>query len=394
MSGAVDPTYPLYPIACTLASTGVLLVLLTNFVRHSWNLGVTFLCFWLFVENLTAAINAVVWSDNADIKLLVYCDIVTRAQLVAFVVKPMATLIIMRRLYIITGLQSVELPSKVARVRNLLVEWILGLVLPMIVAGPIYYVSQSARSQVEEGFGCTNAEVGSILNILTIQSWSIVPPLLSITLYYPRVIRVFYQQNRDINDFLRSNGSVPRTHYLRIFVLASLDVLLTLPFGIVSIVLNVTTAVTLGGLPFYPGFDNVHSSIRETVTYSYADLQGFGVSSLARDYFSFWSSPVLAFAIFGLFGLTREAIASYWNIICTVGGWFGWKPATRWAENAHSQLGTMEFGAQPQESIPLDAEMGSHLSFIETSQAPSTELIVGCASGGGLPEARTDIVDE
>ena len=72
---AVDPTYPLYPLACILASTGVSCVLLTSFLRQNWNLGVTFLCFWLFIENLVGAVNAMIWSDNADIKLYVYCDI-------------------------------------------------------------------------------------------------------------------------------------------------------------------------------------------------------------------------------------------------------------------------------------------------------------------------------
>ena len=130
---AVDPTYPFYPIASFLASVMLLLVLLTSFVRQSWNFGVALLCFWLFFENLTNGISAIVWSDNFEIKLDVYCDIgsymlstpvpsaiqfrsrqrtVSRLDLVTYIVKPMATLIITRRLYTITRLQSVELPSK------------------------------------------------------------------------------------------------------------------------------------------------------------------------------------------------------------------------------------------------------------------------------------------
>ena len=73
--GAVDPSYPLYPIASILAATGVLLVLLTSFIRQNWNLGVAFLCFWLFWGNLTSGINGILWADNSDIKAFVYCDI-------------------------------------------------------------------------------------------------------------------------------------------------------------------------------------------------------------------------------------------------------------------------------------------------------------------------------
>ena len=73
--GAVDPTYPLLPLACIFASVLLLLVLLNSVIRQSWNLGVTFLCFWLFLQNVTESVNTIVWYDNAEIKLFVYCDI-------------------------------------------------------------------------------------------------------------------------------------------------------------------------------------------------------------------------------------------------------------------------------------------------------------------------------
>ena len=75
MPASVDPTYPLYPITCILGAAMLLLVLLTSFVRQSWNLGVAFLCFWLFLENFTGGINSIIWSYNADVKFYIYCDI-------------------------------------------------------------------------------------------------------------------------------------------------------------------------------------------------------------------------------------------------------------------------------------------------------------------------------
>lgn len=75
MAATVDPTYPLYPIVSILSAAMMLLVLLTSVVRQSWNLGLAFLCFWLFFENLTGGIDTIIWAHNADIKLYVYCDI-------------------------------------------------------------------------------------------------------------------------------------------------------------------------------------------------------------------------------------------------------------------------------------------------------------------------------
>ena len=72
---AADPTYPLYPIFCFVSVVMLFSVLLTSFVRQRWNFGVSSLCFWLFLELLLAAINAILWSDNNDVKFYVYCDI-------------------------------------------------------------------------------------------------------------------------------------------------------------------------------------------------------------------------------------------------------------------------------------------------------------------------------
>ncbi|KZV65150.1 STE3-domain-containing protein [Peniophora sp. CONT] len=387
---AADPSYPLYPIACLLASIMLLLVLTTGLVRQSWNLGVTFLCFWLFFENLSYVVDAFVWSDNADLKLYVYCDIASRIQMVSYITKPMATLMITRRLYLIASLQSVELSSKAARRWDLAVEWTLGFVIPLLVAGPIYYVNQGSRFLVLEGFGCTNAPVTSILEYLTDESWTILAPLVSIIFYYPKVARMYYRQRRDADSFLSSNSSVSRTSYLRIFILASIDILLTLPVGIVTLTLDITAALSPGfPFSFYPGWTFVHSNW-EPVGIPYADIQADGTVQLALIYFSQWTSPVLAFAIFGLFGVTSEARTSYWRIVCTVGGWFGWKPTPR-GRNGRGSLGEIEFGARPQDISAFDVEMGSRpVSFVHID-TPATEETAKYVSGSES-ESGSDVI--
>ncbi|VDC04733.1 unnamed protein product [Peniophora sp. CBMAI 1063] len=358
---AVDPTYPLYPIACFLAAAMLLLVLLTSFIRQSWNLGVAFLCFWLLGETLGQGANAIIWSDDAVIKLYIYCDIVSHLNMIASVVRPMATLIISRRLYLITRLQSVELSNRAARRKELAIEWTLGLVVPLVVAGPLYYVVQWPRFQVEEGFGCDNSVDSSTLEILLLDLWNVIPPLVSVTVYYPHVARIFYRQSRDINDFLQSNDSVSRTNYFRIVALASIDILLILPIGIVNIVLDVEEALPYGPMTFYFGWTHDHTDWQpESV--SYAAIVSLGTPSVASFYFQQWISPFLAFIIFALFGVTSEARASYWRTICTVCGWFGWRPTPR-ARRARSPLGDIEFGERPaQNSMSLGLD--SNPSFI------------------------------
>ena len=54
------------------------------------------------------------------------------------------------------------------------------------------YIVQGYRFHVNEGFGCTNSQIWSVLTILLLQLWNVVPPLLSIALYY----RKFHSKTR------------------------------------------------------------------------------------------------------------------------------------------------------------------------------------------------------
>ncbi|KZV68506.1 hypothetical protein PENSPDRAFT_634260 [Peniophora sp. CONT] len=344
--GASDPTYPLYPVTSVLAAALLLLFLSTSFVRQNWNLGVTLLCCWLFLDNLTGAVNTVIWSDNTDIKYYVYCDVVTRVQVITYVVKPMATLIITRRLYLIASLQSIDPPSKAA--------------IPCIESGPDY-IHQRIRFEVDAVFGCTYTMETSVLKVLTVDSWSVIPPIVSVCSYYPKVARLFYRQSRDINSFLNSNTSVSRTNYLRILILASIDVLLTLPIGITAIALRVFSKLAQGPLPFHWSWTFIHTDW-EPQSMSYARIKSFGTANLAQFYFLQWTSPVLAFAIFGLFGLTPEARASYWRTIYVVGRWVGWKPTPRKCNEVMS-LGEIDFGTRPLDVSLGDIEMGLRRVF-------------------------------
>ncbi|KZV64272.1 fungal pheromone STE3G-protein-coupled receptor [Peniophora sp. CONT] len=309
--GAVDSTYPLLPIMCIIASVLLLVMLLNGLIRQNWNIGVAFLCFWLFVDNVIHAINTIAWSDKFTIKLYIYCDIATHLQVVSSTAKSMATFIITRRLSSIARLQSVEPNNRKTRRWNLVIEWILGLAVPLLAGGPLYYVVQGLRFQVLESFGCQDALSDDVLAISIMFLSGVLIPFLSVTIYYPRIIWVFYFHNRDFNRFLRSNNSVSRSSYLRILALSSIDILFTLPINTINNTLQLLwVAQHLSqDLPFYQGWNFVHTDW-EPLGRSYSYLRAIR-GELAHNYFLYWSSTVLAFITFGLFGLTVEARTSY-----------------------------------------------------------------------------------
>ena len=160
---------------------------------------------------------------------------------------------------------------------------------------------------------------------------------------------MLYRRHQDAHYFSQSDGSASRTnYYLRILALASIDILFTLPIGVVSLVLNISEPLEQGnGLPFYPGWALLHDNW-EPQSVSYAEVQAAGTSTLVELYLIHWTSPVLAFAIFGFFGLTTETRASYRRAIRAVFGRLGWNLG-RSARNARSTLDAIEFGMGPQE---------------------------------------------
>ncbi|KAI0036396.1 pheromone A receptor-domain-containing protein [Vararia minispora EC-137] len=284
---AVDLTYPLLPIFCVIDAALMLLVLMTHFIRQSWNLGVSFLCFWLFWDLLTCGIDAVVWADNADLKMVL----------------------------------------------DNVVEWTVGFGVPALVTGVFYYIVQGLRFQIEEGFGCSDTVNTSGLSFLLIYSWPIILPSISLLFYCPKIIFVFYRYSRATNDFLQSNDSVSRPNYIRLLALASVDIVLTLPFGIVSVVEEVNDLFPGFPLQFYEGWTFTHSDWAPA-SYPYVAYESKGGWVLANYYLSRWSSVTLALVIFLLFGLTGDARATYRRGFYTVSKLFGLKLAgSRQCEN-------------------------------------------------------------
>ncbi|KZV71957.1 hypothetical protein PENSPDRAFT_378909 [Peniophora sp. CONT] len=362
-SMAADPTYPLRPIVSLLAAVLLLLVLLHSFTRRNLNIGVGSLCVWLFLENVADAINAIIWHNNAHVRLHAYCDIVSRLQIITYVVKPMSTAAITRRLYLIITLKMKSFSpstSKTVGRWNLFVEWSLVSIAPVLVAGPFYYIVQDCRFEVLEGFGCTPATAPSVLTILLLPVCAVMSSLMSVAIYYPTVAG-FYRhaiEFREVIRYLRERSSLS---YARLIALASLDILYTLPVAVAfSVLFTKDEQGEARSLPFYPGWEAVHSNwTARSVTY--AEMRAAGNRSLALVYLSFWSSSILAFVVFGFFGVNGESRASYWRIVCGIGGWFGWKPIRN--SERRVSLGDPEFGPRPPLWGEVDLEAGP--SFAE-----------------------------
>ncbi|KAJ7209833.1 pheromone A receptor-domain-containing protein [Mycena rebaudengoi] len=318
---AVDPSYPLYPILCIGSAFFMFLILTHSFIRQTWNLAVTFLCIGLFLDNLTHGINAVVWRDNADIKAHVYCDIVSRLQFFMNFLPSITSLLITRKLYIVSTMRDVNAPSCKVKLFDLVIEWGWGLGYPLFMTVVVYTLCQDTRFVVLQGFGCASSTSDSWFSIVVISILPVIPPLISIFFYCPLIIRTVYIQSQSTNLVLQSNGSMSRSSYFRILALGCLDIVVTLPISIINLVSFFPTFADPASLPAYIGWHTNH-----------ADFEPFGVDYAALTdttwdafvtYFDYGQYAVLAVAIFALFGMTTSARAAYWSRIIMVGKFLG-----------------------------------------------------------------------
>ncbi|KAK6974817.1 STE3-domain-containing protein [Favolaschia claudopus] len=313
----VDPTYPLYPVLCILSAFLMFLILTHSFIRQSWNLAVTFLCIGLFLDNLTHGINAVVWRDNADIKAAVYCDIISRLQFFMNFLPSITSLLITRKLYTISRMRDVEAPTRKSKIIDLCVEWGWGLGYPLLMTVVVYTLCQDSRFIVLEGFGCASSTSDSWFSVVVISVLPLIPPLLSIFLYCPLIIRTVYVRSQSTNDFLQSHDSISRTSYFRILALGCLDIVITFPISVINLVSFFVTLTDPGSLPAYIGWKENHADFAPFGV-PYADITDTPWDTFTT-YFDYGQYAVLAVAIFALFGLTSSARSAYWSRITLVG---------------------------------------------------------------------------
>jgi hypothetical protein len=223
------------------------------------------------------------------------------------------------------------------------------------------YIDQSARFAVIEGFGCNCNPAGGGIDLLFFQTWPILLPLISIFVYcrkslnpcgfilitmgLAKIVYVFYRHNCETNEFLQSHISLNQHRYFRILALACIDLLLTLPLGVVNTTISIQEDIR-NPLPghsfqFYHGWAVVHSH-SAPIALSYSEAIGAGTWSRLGLYFGLWTAPILAIIIFAFFGFTSEARATYWRGFRAVGRLFGWTPPAP----KSAVLGGIQFNAR------------------------------------------------
>ena len=144
----------------------------------------------------------------------------------------------------------------------------------------------------------------------------------------------FYHHHKDVNKFLSSGASaLNRGSYLRILAIGSLDIIFTLPSGILFIVFS---ARQTKGQPFYLGWEYTHY-LWDPYLVSYAEWHG-DIWHCVTVYYDLVLYPILSIGVFLIFGFTAEARAKYRRWFWAAARPFGLIPTMRSVQGSISEI--------------------------------------------------------
>ncbi|KAI0055983.1 STE3-domain-containing protein [Artomyces pyxidatus] len=303
MSAPLDPPNAFFS---ALSFIGFILVLIPLYWHlEAANTGTCLFIIWVAVGCLVSFVNSRVWDGNVLNVAPVWCDISTRLIIAGSIAIPSASLCITRRLHVIASNMSATLEKR----REAIIDLSIGLGLPFL-SMILSYVVQGHRFDILEDVGCWPAAVNTTASYLLLWSWPIVIGAIS-AVYGALAIWAFIHRRRELNSMSTGNSldslsGLQRSLYLRLMILAVVDIFLTIPIASYFVYLN-RSSPSFGP---YVSWSFVHADFSFVGQVPTEEWKATGNGQTAVE-LTRWSNVMCAFIFFFLFGLAQEAQRNY-----------------------------------------------------------------------------------
>ncbi|KAK0435341.1 putative pheromone receptor [Desarmillaria tabescens] len=315
----MDIYYPLYPVFAFLSFILCLIPLPWHW--QAWNAGTCAFMIWTATVCLVEFINALIWQGNVDNVAPVWCDITAQIILGYGIGVNASALCISRRLYKITCIRTVSVTREDKR-RGIIEDLCVAVGIP-ILALILHIVVHPHRFDILENIGCYPVTYNTLPAYFL---WFMWPLLLAVAsfIYAALTLRSFFRRRAEFATLIssQSNSSMNTSRYLRLMILALVNMLFALPLGIYVIYIGskgVRLAPWVSWADTHYGF----SRVDQIPALIWRGDYGYEVAvELTR-----WLSVFCAFLFFALFGFASEAKKQYRLAFWKVSGWFGFKPA-------------------------------------------------------------------
>jgi len=363
--------YPITPIGNFIGVVLALLPLISQMRKLS--LAVWGYAIWIAVCNFQNFVNTVIWHDNVNVVVPVWCDIATKLQIGASVGPSACALAISIRLYKITRLRGFSETDKQRR-KIMIYELLLVVGLPVVIMA-LFIIVQPTRFEIDEEFGC-GPDIYSYVGYI-IHFGPVLIASLGCVILAPLTLHALLLHRKEMSDFLSSSRDITHSKYTRLMVIACLDTLFNLPVSITLIITDILQGKSNGlNYPFI-SWKNVHDGAG-------GNLPGLSLSTIVQVPASAWSTdPWAVFTIkwnewlyvfhtilfFGVFGTTPEMREH-----CRSAFWFvperlGYK-RPRASKVPVETVSDVVFNSNPGQQVgnrPTANRRRGSLSFLETT---------------------------
>ncbi|KAJ3782798.1 pheromone receptor [Lentinula aff. detonsa] len=315
---ASDPTFPLFPICAFLGF--VLSVIPLSWHFQAWNSGTCVFMIWVGCFCLVEFVNSLVWADTALNIAPFWCDISIQIIGAAGVGIPASTLCITRRLYRIISTRTVSI-TRDDKKRLIYEDLAIAVGLPLLVM-LLHIIVQPHRFDILEEYGCSLPTYNTLPSYFLYYMWPILIGLVSF-LYSSLTLRTFYLRRIQFNQILSSNNSINPSRYLRLMLLALIDIMCTIPLGIYIIYIE------LKGTHLAPwiSWDDTHFDFGRVVLIPAAIWRSDSTHTVAVE-LNRWVPIFCAFIFFALFGFAEEALKNYRRAFWLIARRLGFRPAS------------------------------------------------------------------
>ncbi|KAI0061277.1 STE3-domain-containing protein [Artomyces pyxidatus] len=256
--------------------------------------------FWASLGCLNLFINSCVWNGNMRNLAPVWCDISTRIIIAENVAIPATTLCITRQIHILTNVASGTIVNK-RREAHIDLSVSLGIPLLQVV---LSYIVQGHRFNIVEDFGCWPAIDDVPPAYALMMCWPLIIALVSA--FFVCATYHFFAHGRELASLL----SIDRAHrgrYIRLTILASSDVFISIPVTLYDLRSNIK------GVRPWISWKSVHSHF-SAVDVTPASVWKKIPTAAASIEVTRWSTVLCAFMFFALFGtFSHEACERYWS---------------------------------------------------------------------------------
>lgn len=293
--------HPELPLISFLCFVMVLSVLPSHL--RAGSVAIIALIGWLSVMNLIRGINSILWSNNIDIKVPVWCDITTKLTVGFNFAVPAAALCILKHLESIASTRTVSINSSEKKRRQIF-EGVMCFGLPAVYMA-LHYIVQGHRYDLYEFFGCQPTIYYSIPALFLYYGPPLVMSCISFV-FASLSLHHFLRLRINFGLHLRNNNSaVSASRYFRLMAMA---VIVNMWDAGINTYVIVFTNQLDGGLRPWISWANVHFDWSFIAVYP---TELFPSSIFAQVYFDWWIVPISCFIFFIFFGFGSEAQADY-----------------------------------------------------------------------------------